>query len=118
MAWFVVVDDTTGRLQTAAFQDPVAPSVNPPLIVIPLAGPPSRNEMWDEGTRTYVPRPPRIYVDRAQDVINDPRLNNVNQGTKNQVLNVINEVFGTERWRRDNESINIGGVPGSDTPPE
>lgn len=118
MAWFVIVDDTNGRLQTAAFQDPVAPTVSPPFIVLSLAGQPAASTMWDEATRTYVPRPPLVFVDRSDDIIDDPRLNSVNLGIKNQVRNVIDDVLGLERWRRDIETPNIGGVPGSNTPPE
>lgn len=118
MAWFVIVDDTNGRLQTGAFQDPVAPTVSPPFIVLALAGNPGPGKMWDVATRTYIPRPPLVWLDRSDDIVDDPRLSTVNPGIKIQIRNVVDDVLGVERWRRDIETPNIGGVPGSNTPPE
>ncbi len=74
--------------------------------------------MWDEGSASFVPRTPVVWVDRSDDIINDPRLSNVNPGIKNQIRNVIDDVLGGERWRKDHHSPLIDGVRGNDTEPE
>ena len=115
MAWFTYHETATGKLLSIASTG-AAPG--PGITRIEYVDRPNLSaDEWDEGTATFVARPAIVWVDRSDDVINDPRLNNVNPGTKIQVRNVIDDVFGIERWRKDHQPALIGDTLGDDNPP-
>lgn len=116
MAWYTYHETATGKLLSIASES-VTPPVGVTRIEYPTRPDLHANE-WDEATATFVPRPPTVWVDRSDDVINDPRLSSINTGIKNQVRRVIDDVFGIERWRKGHHPSFIGGTPGNSTPPE
>lgn len=117
MSWFYIFDSTDGRLVSGT-------SIDPGVLPAPFAVNAKANRVdvganvWDETLRDFIVRPPHVFLDRSDDIIDDPRLNSVSVGVKNQVRNVVDDVLGSERWRKDSEAINIGGSPGSNSPPK
>jgi hypothetical protein len=60
MAWFAVVERATGRLESVGTV--LAEQLPPHLEAIELPSAPGDN-MWDEASRTFVPRPPKVIID-------------------------------------------------------
>lgn len=111
MAWYVIYDDTTGRLQTHAYQDVSPPSVSPPLTYQELAGPVVGAEMWDEVTKTYVVRPPKIFEDRVEDFLVKPNMQiivgSLNASRLQTLRDSLAELLGRERFRGQDEPPDI-----------
>ena len=72
MAWFYFFNTVTGRLVAAA--DVMPPTVPPDLSILTLADRAPDAQMWDDATRTFVPRPVKVLGNRLNDVMNDPDL--------------------------------------------
>ena len=115
MAWFTYHETATGKLLSIASTSVAVP---PGVTRTEFVTRPSMSVvMWDEATASFVSRPSRVWVDRSDDVLDDPRLSTLSVGIKNQVRNVIDDVFGRERWRANSHPVNIGGQPGDNSPP-
>ena len=112
MDWFAVAEEETGRLVSVATV--VASPLPPGLIALPLPTRPPDDEMWDAGSQSFVPRPPKVLVDRLDDLKADPRfaamLNALNAADQAGVLGAIGELLGTERFRNEDESAKIGVI--------
>jgi len=77
--WRALVFDATGELfsvGTSKASD--AALLARGLVAIPLAGPPDLSAVeWDAVTRTFIPVPAPTLTDRAQEILDVPRLNSV-----------------------------------------
>ena len=61
--WYAIVQEDTGQLLSTGS---VIASVLPlGVIAIPINGPPSPNEMWDEKSTRFIPRPPPKTTDNS-----------------------------------------------------
>lgn len=100
MSWFLVYDTNTGRLvsQGTVIADPL-----PRGLTAVDVGTRPEGVMWDEASRSMVPRPPKEYVDRVDDIVGDARLTGVFQRMSPAELDVfkvvIGEALGDERLR-------------------
>jgi hypothetical protein len=68
--------------------------------------------MWDEATRAFAARPPKVLIDRLQDLADDPALSAVWSRltpTQRQTLRDRLVAFmGSARFRGDNEPVDLG----------
>ena len=69
MTWHYLYDDTTGRLLTESSVLIASPPGG--TLVLSRLTRAEPNEMWDETTRLFVPRPPKVLIDRLQDLLTD-----------------------------------------------
>lgn len=74
-----------------------------------------RNNMWDEATRDFVPRPAKVLSDRLQDIINDSAYaddiidlwQRLPAEDRTKIRNGLIRLLGGARWRTQNEAIRI-----------
>ena len=113
--WFVVVETATGRPRS--FGTVISDPLRPGLESIALAGPPDYdNEMWDEETKSFVPRPPKVFVNRVDDdLFGHPSFQNfidlmsiLTPPQRATVKNAIKRLLGTALIRVEREPIEIG----------
>lgn len=111
MAWFAVVEKATDKLKSLGT---VLTDIIPPeLEVILLVNKPLDSEMWDETTRTFIPRPLKILVDRFnEDLLTHVEFvqfqnvyNKLNPGQQKQVRNDLIKWLGNRRFRNNTSSI-------------
>lgn len=101
MTWYCYYDDT-GRLVSQGSLDTPAPDG---LTRLELPAKPPDSQMWDESTRSFVPRPAKVLVDRLQDLADDPELVAVWQQltvAQRQVLrDRLGRLLGQYRYRNE-----------------
>lgn len=66
MAWYVIYDTASGQLKSESDTE-IAPQAD--MTIVQLADRPADNMMWDAATRTFVARPPKVQVDRLDDLL-------------------------------------------------
>lgn len=107
--WYAVVDSTTGRLesvgQSKASDERLATRG---LETIELAGEPNRNEMWDEATRAFVPRPPKIRIDRVDELLADPSFARLTPRQERDIRARLESFLGPFRWRSTSSPPDLG----------
>ena len=101
MPWFAIIDKSTGRLQSIGTR--VAPKLPTTLEVRALNGKPIEGEMWDEATREFILRPPKVIIDRVDDIMNDPSLPPLSTAQKTALRKVIGRIMGSARRRSIHE---------------
>ena len=107
MVWYAVYESATGRLLsvTTLLGDlPVG------VTTLNLAGEPADNQMWDSTTRTFIPRPAKVLVDRLQDILSNPAYadfatayNVLNAANKTRLRNMLIKLLGRQRYRSQGE---------------
>jgi hypothetical protein len=116
MAWYVIYDNTTGRLESESNIE-IEPKTG--KTILQLAERPSvgvGGVMWDETTRTFIVRPPKVLIDRWEDfqTSNDPVIvdfrtayNSLNAANKTRVREFLIAVLGRFRYRNQSESVRL-----------
>lgn len=66
MSWFAIVEESTGRLISTG--SVIAPVLPLGIIAIPISGPPDPDQMWNAQTQQFVARPPKVLIDRLDDI--------------------------------------------------
>ena len=66
MSWVAIVEESSGRLLSTG--SVVAPILPIGVIAIPINGPPDSDQMWNEQTQQFVARPPKVFIDRLDDL--------------------------------------------------
>jgi hypothetical protein len=115
MTWYAVYVTATGRLVSVG--QTVAEPLPDHLQAVTLAGPPADGEMWDATTKAFVARPPKVLVDRLQDIITHPDYaddlqllwSSLNATQRTRLRNALIRLLGPQRWRAAGESVAIGG---------
>ena len=110
MNWFAVINKSTGRLMSTGTR--VGKNLPATLEVRALSKKPSDDEMWDEGTRTFVARPAPTIIDRVDDIMNDPSLLPMSAAQIAAMRDVVGRVLGLARFRDQNEKVEFGMEPG------
>lgn len=100
--WHAVYDDATGRLVSLTTALPAALPAG--LASAPLgAAPPADDRMWDAATRAYVARPPKVYLDRLDDLAQHPDFPafwaSLSATQKATLRRVVIWLLGRARWR-------------------
>lgn len=96
MAWSLVIESATGRLVSQGTI--VANPLPVGLEVRQLAAKPSDDEMWDEGTKGFVPRPVKVVRDRFQEFLSNAEISGLNAVTKARIQNALDAVFQDVRF--------------------
>ena len=113
--WFAIVERATGRPRS--FGTVISDPLRPGLESIALAGPPDYdNEMWDEDTKSFTPRPPKVFVNRVDDdLFGHPSFQRfidlmsiLTPPQRNTVKNAIKRLLGDRLIRGEGEPIEIG----------
>lgn len=112
--WFAIVETDTGRPRS--FGTKISDPLKPGLESIALPGPPDYdNEMWDGDTKAFVPRPPKVFVNRVDDdLFGHPSFGNfidlmdtLAPPQRNTIKNAIKRLLGSQLIRGESESIEI-----------
>ena len=121
MPWYALYDKLTGRLHSLGTI--LAEKIPDSLAVKELSGwgesdnqaeaePPGI--MWDEVTRDFIARPPKVLIDRLEDIITNPDYAEfkevwdlLNATRKQKVKNALARLLGRARWRNVSESITV-----------
>ncbi len=74
---------------------------------------PLDSDMWDEATLSFIPRPPKILIDRWEDLLADPDFapghSQVPSPFRAGLERAIQNIMGNERFRNVAETKEIGG---------
>lgn len=70
---------------------------------------PAEDTIWDNATLDFIPIPAHIFVDRVDDFFADPRIVAAALRARDitAITPVLQDMFGSERFRRDTEGVNI-----------
>jgi hypothetical protein len=114
LPWHAVIDDATGRL--VSLGQVVADPLPAGLVAQDLPGRPADSQMWDEATRSFVPRPPKVLVDRIQDLADDPALvavwTRLTAVQRTALRNRLVQLLGPHRFRSQSTPVDLGSERG------
>ena len=108
MVWYALYETINGKLVSVGtvIADPLPTG----LTSISLPDKPADNQMWDEVTRAFVPRPAKVLVDRLQDILTNPAYadfttayNALNTTNKTRLRNMLIKLLGRQRYRSQGE---------------
>lgn len=106
MPYFAIYEKATGRLRSLASRLTVALPLE--LEALDIGTSPADDTMWDEATRTFIPRPPKVFVDRLQDLVDRPRFKtfwqSLNAAQKDELRDGVIWLLGKARFRNESES--------------
>ena len=85
--WYAVYETATGRL--ASIGSVLANPLPTGMTALPLAAEPTSADMWDEATRTFIPRPPKVMRDLVDTILADPDLPALNPVNRDRLRNVL-----------------------------
>lgn len=121
MPWYALYDKLNGRLHSLGTV--LAEKIPDDLEIKELSGwgttgeqaldePP--NIMWDEATRDFITRPPKVLIDRLEDIITHSDYADfkevwdlLNVARKQKVKAALIRLLGRARWRNVSESITV-----------
>lgn len=106
MACFALYETATGRLHGLGHivADPL-----PDGFSVMLVGddPPDASVMWDEATRSFIPRPPKVVIDRLQDFLARPGVqaiwDSLTDNQRTAVRTALIRILGSRRYRSEQE---------------
>lgn len=82
--------------------------------VIELANPPADNTQWDEATLAFIPIPPKVFINRAVELLTHPDFVDIQEAyqalsaaNRTKVRNGITRLLGDKLLRRDTETLAI-----------
>lgn len=115
MAWRAVYRTSDGKLLSVGSVWTVPPKAGTDFIA--LADRPPDDEMWDKATTAFVPRPPKVLLDRFDDdLLTHPKYaqfrdvyDSLSNPDKAKVRNAIRQILGAELKRSEAEDDEIGG---------
>lgn len=110
--WYAIYNTTSGFLYSVGTV--ITQPLRPGTTSLELAGEPTPAVMWDESTRNFIPRPPKVLIDRLQDIITHADYADfkevwdaLNAARKEKVRNGLVRLLGRARWRNASESITV-----------
>lgn len=110
MPWSYLHDLTTGRLLSES-DATVVPKVGQAVHVRTNRA--AEAEMWDEATRTFVARPPKVLADRLDDLQTWPEFQRVwavlNAARRTDLRTALIRLIGRHRFRNQAEPAEIDG---------
>jgi hypothetical protein len=116
MAWYVIYDNATGRLESESSIEVVPQEGKAVLQLVDRPNVGVGGVMWDEVTRAFIARPPKVLIDRWEDfqTSNDPAIvdfrtayNSLNAANKTRVREFLIAVLGRFRYRNQSESVRL-----------
>lgn len=110
MPWYAVYETTTGKLVSLGTVLAQTLPANLTAKDLGLNKPPDL-QMWDEATRSFVPRPAKVLVDRVAGLIADPVLAStwarLTPSQRSILQTRLGEVLGTYRYRHNGDTLII-----------
>lgn len=106
MSYFMLYETATGRpiSQSSVAADPVRAGYTS----LDIGTKPSSDTMWDETTKAFIARPPKVFVDRIDDLMKRPGMDQIWQSLGSGQRTVLKDAFiwilGKERMRGENNS--------------
>ena len=115
MAWYAIYETLSGRIES------VGESESLPVIAgrtaLLLVGEPNQGPdgvMWDETTRLFIARPPKVLIDRLQDILTHidyadfmTAYNSLNAANKTRIRNGFILLLGRHRWRNVDDPVRL-----------
>lgn len=109
MTWTALYQDATGRLLSVGTV--VADQLPAGTVAVVLAEKPRRDQMWDSATRSFVPRPAKVLVDRLVDLRTRARYadfrdvyQRLSAADRTKVRDALALFLGRARYRNQAES--------------
>lgn len=118
--WYAVIDTATGRLRSVGTVLPQALPDGLSAFELGETRPDLDAQMWDESTRAFMPRPPKLPpVDRLDDFSSSPvfremrdALAALSPSARTQVGSALRTCFarflGRFRYREQDEEVSLG----------
>lgn len=112
--WRSIYDSSDGRLLSVGsrWTDPPRPGTS---FLETADKPDDVANMWDEIARDWIPRPPKIRIDRMDDLETHPTFlqfqdvfDTLTAQQKAKVRNAIRMLLGEEQFRNIGQSVEIG----------
>lgn len=101
MAYFMLYETATGR--PISLSSVEADPIRAGRTSVDIGSAPSPDTMWDNATRAFIPRPPKVFVDRIEDLKNLPGMNSLwnklKPADKTTLQNALITLLGSERFR-------------------
>lgn len=113
MTWRAIYETATGRLLSvgSVWTDPPREHT----AFKEYVDRPDQGNDWDVGTLDFVPRPPKVLIDRMDDLETHPTFlqfaevfDTLTNQQKAKVRNAIRKMLGAEQFRLVSESVEIG----------
>ena len=98
--WYAIYEIDSGRLRSwgsVIADDSTLAAAG--LAKFPIPGPPPDDQMWDEATRAFVPRPVRVPRDLVEELLGDPEFPSVNAAVKDKIRTVARRMFADFRFQ-------------------
>lgn len=113
MSFYVLYRESDGRAISYSTLEPQ--SVTAGRAVKVFDNPPADNTQWEEATLTFIPIPPKVYVDRLLEMLTDSEYaddiqlvwNGLSAANRTRLRNGLIRLLGTKRFRRDTETLAI-----------
>lgn len=90
--WQALYNTKTGRLisQGTVFVDPLPPDT----ALLDVGTNPGRTKMWNEATRRFVDRPPKVAKTKVEQVMDSEHIRPLNTGAKNAIAAILRNHLG------------------------
>lgn len=113
MAFYVLYRESDGRAISYSTDEPQNIAVG--RAVKSFVNPPADNTQWQESTLTFIPIPPKVYIDRLLEILTDSEYaddiqqvwNGLSAANRTRLRNGLIRLLGTKRYRRDTETLAI-----------
>ena len=106
MSYFMLYETATGR--PISLSSVEADPIRDGRTSIDIGTAPSPDTMWDMATASFIPRPPKVFVDRFDDFKSRPGMNGLFNALNPPQKQVIEDAFiwilGSERFRGEDNS--------------
>lgn len=113
MTYFAIYETASGRLHSIG--DVLAAELNPAYTALELPSKPNlKNVMWDEVSKNFIARPPKILADRLEDLQTNPAYEDFRalyaslpQAQRDVLRDAIRRLLGRARYRNQAEAVEI-----------
>jgi len=109
MPYFMLYETTTGR--PISLSSVEVAILRPGTTSLDIGTKPDGSVMWDEVSKTMIPRPPKVFVDRMTDLRSRPNFmaifNSLTARQQNDLTNDIIFILGSERFRSEDDTPDI-----------
>lgn len=114
MAWFLIYDTATGRLESECDTEITAKAGKTVLHLADRPNISAGGVTWDTVTRTFIPRPAKVLIDRLDDIQTNSNFadfmtvyNSLNTANKTRLRNMIIRLLGNRRYRASLEAVEL-----------
>ena len=109
MAYYMLYETATGKPKSLSSVE--ANPVPAGHTSVDIGTKPDKTVMWDEATKAFIPRPPKVLKDRLQDLIGKPRFKtfwqSLSAAQKSELRDGVIWLLGKARYRDEGETPEI-----------